>query len=148
MAEPATAVLAGHPAPTAPPALAEAGARGRLVVADRVVQRIAEAAAAGVDGVAPRTSSDGSLTGNVTTAVGGALGRTLPRASCVRAGSRVRVEIEVATLWPRPAAEVAARVRDRVAERLEALAGVRVDAVAVTVAKVVLSAAPTRARVR
>nr|WP_240896152.1 Asp23/Gls24 family envelope stress response protein [Kineococcus siccus] len=119
-----------------------------MEIADRVVQRIAEAAAARVDGVAPRSTSDGSLTGTVTTAVGGALGRGLPRASCVVAGSRVRVEVEVATLWPRPAAEVATRVRDGVAERLETLAGVRVDAVAVTVAKVVQGATPPRARVR
>jgi len=145
VAEPGVAVLAG---PGAGEVLAEPGSRGRLDVADRVVQRIAEAAAAEVDGVAPRTSSDGSLAQNVTTAVGGALGRSLPRASCVVAGSRVRVEVEVATLWPRPATEVAARVRDGVAERLETLAGVRVDAVAVTVAKVVQAAAPARARVR
>jgi len=144
VAEPGAAVLAAPGAEV----LAEPGARGRLEVADRVVQRIAEAAAAGVDGVAPRTTSDGSLTGSVTTAVGGALGRSLPRASCVVAGSRVRVEVEVATLWPRPAAEVAARVRDGVAERLETLAGVRVDAVAVTVAKVVRATTPARARVR
>lgn len=142
MAEPGAAVL------VAGEVLVEPGSRGRLTVADRVVQRIAEAAAAGVDGVAPRTSSNGSLAGDVTTAVGGALGRSLPRASCVRAGTRVRVEVEVATLWPRPAAEVAALVRDGVAERLQTLAGVRVDAVAVTVAKVVRSATPARVRVR
>lgn len=118
----------------------EAGRRGTLTVGDRVVQRIAEAAALSVDGVAPSDDTVG--------AVGSALGRAYPRVDCDVAGDRVRVEARIATRWPLPAATVAEQVRDHVTERLQALAGVTVDGIVVTVAKVVRPETQERRRVR
>lgn len=106
-----------------------AGDRGSLVVADRVLQRIAVVAAREVDGVAPDDGGSGP--------VGRLFSSGYPAVEVDQAGSRVRVQVDVATLWPRPAAQVAGGVRDAVARRLGELAGVRVDAVTVTVRDVV-----------
>ncbi|MEJ5914684.1 Asp23/Gls24 family envelope stress response protein, partial [Pseudokineococcus sp. 1T1Z-3] len=113
------------------------GERGSLDVADRVLERIALRAAGEVDGVAPGASGP----------LGGLLGSGFPSVQVEHAGSHVRVLVDVATLWPRPAAEVAAGVRTTVARRLEELAAVTVDAVAVTVRDVVLPRAQEEARV-
>ncbi|WP_432574305.1 Asp23/Gls24 family envelope stress response protein [Kineococcus sp. SYSU DK005] len=122
-------------------AAAEMGGRGHLVVQDRAVQRIAEAAAVEVEGVAPA--------GATTGAIGNALGRDYPRVDCEVAGHRVRVRLEIVTVWPHSAAEVAAAVGDHVRERLRVLAGMSVDSTRVTVARVAppTTAAPRR-RVR
>jgi uncharacterized alkaline shock family protein YloU len=116
------------------------GERGSLVVEDRAVQRIAEAAALDVPGVARAAQSAGGL--------GSALGRSYPRVRCDVAGGRVRAEVEIVGCWPTPAAQLGAAVRDAVTDRLQRLAGLRVDAVDVTVAKIVRVAAPARRRVR
>ena len=113
-------------------ALAEPGARGSLHLHDRVIERIAAAAATRVRGVAPTAAS----------------GRGLPDASCELAGHRARVSVEIAAVWPAPVPQVAMDVRDAVTERLEALAGVQADVVHVTVARVVRSAPTKEARVR
>jgi uncharacterized alkaline shock family protein YloU len=102
--------------------LAEPGDRGRLVVADRAVTRIAEAAAF-VPGTARRSGVVGSV-----------LGRNYPDVSCTVAGRRARVGVEVAGVWPHPAPEIAARVRDAVRTALQEFAGLTVDDVSVVVA--------------
>lgn len=116
------------------------GERGTLVIKDRAVQRIAEAAALQVPGVVPAAQSTGSI--------GAALGRAYPRVDCDVAGGRVRAEVEIVGLWPVPATQLGAQVRAAVTEQLEQLAGLRVDAVDVTIAKVVRVAAPPRRRVQ
>lgn len=104
---------------------AAAADRGSLTVAPKVVTKIAEAAAAEVDGTAPHRGGVGHL-----------LGRSLPRADARLAGSRADVSLEVAAVWPHPVATVAARVRDSVTRRLQELADVTVDRADVTVSHV------------
>lgn len=125
----------------------EAGQRGSLVVADRAVERIARAAAAGVPG-SVRTGSTDTLGGAVDAVLKDtALRRAFPTADCTRAGNRVRVRVEVAARWPVPAPALAARVRDQVVEELTLLAGVVVDACDVAVVTYVRDAPEVR-RVR
>ena len=106
--------------------LADPGQRGRLVVADRVVEKVASIAAAEVEGVV----SSGS-------GLGGLLGHRYPRADATVAGARARVHVEVAVSWPMPLAQVAGAVRQRVGRRLDELVGLAVDAVDVTAATLV-----------
>jgi uncharacterized alkaline shock family protein YloU len=123
-----------------PQQLDDPGRRGSLLIKDRAVQRIAEAAALSVTGVAPAEKS--------TNAVNAALGRAYPRVDCDVAGGRVRAELEIVGVWPTPAPLLAARVRDTVTEQLERLAGLTVDAVDVTIAKIVRVQAAPRRRVQ
>jgi uncharacterized alkaline shock family protein YloU len=116
------------------------GERGSLVIKDRVVQRIAEAAALQVPGVVPAAQS--------TSAIGAALGRAYPRVDCDVAGGRVRADVEVIGRWPTPAAQLGTQVRAAVTDQLQRLAGLRVDAVDVTIAKIVRGATPPRRRVQ
>ena len=118
----------------------EPGTRGSLVIKDRAVQRIAEAAALRVPGVVPAEHS--------TSTLGAALGRAYPRVDCDVAGGRVRADVEIVGLWPTPAAHLGAQVRTAVTDQLQRLAGLRVDAVDVTIAKIVRVAAPARRRVQ
>jgi uncharacterized alkaline shock family protein YloU len=118
----------------------EAGRRGHLVIKDRVVERIAEAAAVQVPGVAPA--------GATTSTVGAALGRAYPRVDCDVAGGRVRAHVEIVGLWPTPAARLGAQVRDAVTGDLQRLVGLRVDAVDVSIAKVVRATTSPRRRVQ
>jgi uncharacterized alkaline shock family protein YloU len=118
----------------------EAGRRGSLVVKDRVVERIAEAAAVRVPGVAPAAAG--------TSTVGAALGRGYPRVDCDVAGGRVRAHVEIVGLWPTPAARLGAQVRAAVAADLHHLVGLRVDAVDVSIAKVVRATTAPRRRVQ
>lgn len=111
--------------------------RGRLVVADRVVEHIATIAAREVPGVA-----------EVGSTVERIVGRRLPKADAHVAGQRARIRVDIAVTWPSPLATVTAGVRDTVRDRLNALAGVRVDSVDVTAAKVVRAVAPPSRRVQ
>jgi uncharacterized alkaline shock family protein YloU len=126
--------------------LPEAGQRGSLQVAERVVVAIARAAACEVPGVATPTQTKNASknTGGVsglTTQIGdqltSAVGRTLPRAAAQVAGDRARITLEVALIWPHPAATVAAAVREHVTARLREYAAVTTDSVAVTISAVV-----------
>jgi len=113
------------------------GERGSLIIRDRAVQRIAAAAALAVPGVVPAGQSTNSLNA--------ALGRAYPRVGCDVAGGRVRAEVEIVGRWPTSAPELGAQVRQAVTDQLRALAGLRVDAVDVTIAKIVrVTAAPPR----
>jgi uncharacterized alkaline shock family protein YloU len=134
-------VLDGHTGSRAIGADAdEPGRRGHLLVKDRAVQRIAEAAALSVTGVAPAQKS--------TNALNSALGRAYPRVDCDVAGGRVRAELEIVGVWPTPAPLLAGQVRDAVTEQLRHLAGLTVDAVDVTIAKIIRVQAAPRRRVQ
>lgn len=125
MAEATTTDLLARPAD--PADRADPSERGRLSVADRALQKIVTAAALEVDGVAPGGSGG----------LGRLFGSGYPSVVLEHAGSRVRVEVDVASVWPHPAARVAADVRTAVARRLDELAAVSADAVSVTVRDVV-----------
>ncbi|WP_370248533.1 hypothetical protein [Nocardioides sp.] len=109
---------------------ADPGQRGSLVIADRVVTRVAGQAAREVAHVAvvrPRRPGGGS-----------------PRVRAVVAGGRSRIALDIATAWPQPTAAVAAQVRATVAERVGSLVGVVVDGVDVRVTRVVHVPNPRR----
>lgn len=106
---------AGHPA-----------RRGRLIIDDRVVERIATLAAREVEGVAESGSSLESI-----------VGRRYPKADAHTAGGHTAVSIELAVTWPMPLGTLTGRVRDHVLERLHSLTGLTVDSVHVTASKVV-----------
>ncbi len=102
-----------------PPAATPAE-RGRLMIHDRVVEKVAARAATEVERAtgAPRT----------------VLGRTLGRAtedSAVRTsadvdGDLVTVTVSIAVEWPTPVREVAAEVRRRIVQRIEEIVGLQV----------------------
>lgn len=106
--------------------LADAGERGRTVIADAVLERLAAHAALEVDGVVPTGSGLDTL-----------VGRRLPKADGTVAGQRARVALDVALAWPHPVAAVAGQVREHVSSRLRELTGLDIDAVDVQVARVV-----------
>lgn len=135
--------------------LAEPGQRGSLQVAERVVVAIARAAAMEVPGVATPTQNKnaskntGGVSG-ITSQIGdqltSAVGRTLPRAAAQVAGDRARITLEVALIWPHPAATTAAAVRDHVSARLHQYAAITTDSVAVTISTVVRDTRHTTTR--
>lgn len=123
------------------------GTRGRLVVSERAVARIAEAAA-----LVPGTRRTGAAhpktaAATVSGVVDGVLGRSYPDVDATVAGRRARVRVEVAAVWPHPAPQVAARVRDAVGEALNRLAGMTVDDVSVVVATYLTDRPDTARRV-
>jgi uncharacterized alkaline shock family protein YloU len=105
----------------------DAAERGRLHIADRVVERVAGQAARETDGIVA-----------VGSTLDGAVGRRYPKVDAEVAGGRVRITVEVATLWPIPLARATGDVRAAVTERVEHLVGLQVDSVDVHAAKVVL----------
>jgi uncharacterized alkaline shock family protein YloU len=119
-----------------------ADARGTLTIADRALTRIARQVTLDVPGVAPEEESVGSVERT--------LGRGYPRVRWQRAGTRARVEVEIAITWPASAAQVTARVQSALSQELERLAGQDVAHVSVAVREVVRAAASARpvARVR
>ncbi|GEK22027.1 Asp23/Gls24 family envelope stress response protein [Cellulomonas xylanilytica] len=120
--------------------MADGGARGGLVIADRALTRIARQVTLDVPGVAPEESSG---------AVERTLGRGYPRVHWQRAGTRARVEVEVAILWPASAAEVTTGVQAALHQQLGRLAGQDLAHVSVAVREVVRAAsARPVARVR
>jgi hypothetical protein len=96
----------------------EPGRRGSLTIADRALTRTAEQVARGVPGVAPDE-------------------RGYPKVSWQRAGTRSRVDLELAITWPASAAGVAAQVQSTVGRELTRIAGQDVDSVTVAVSDVV-----------
>jgi len=113
------------------------GQRGRLDIAERVVERIATIAAAEVPGVLTTGST-----------LEGVLGRRYPKAGAEVAGRHATVSVDVAVAWAAALADTAASVRDRVQARVQELAGLQVDAVHVTVANVVIETPDTARRVQ
>ncbi|MDM8084600.1 Asp23/Gls24 family envelope stress response protein [Cellulomonas cellasea] len=112
----------------------EPGNRGGLRIADSVIARVVEAAALAVDGVAGPEKK--------------AFGRRLPRSQATVAGKHARINLEIATLWPRSAADVAIAVRDRVREQVSTLLDLTADSVGVDVLRVVRPPEPAKARAR
>ncbi|MGL5817904.1 MAG: Asp23/Gls24 family envelope stress response protein [Phycicoccus sp.] len=100
--------------------------RGRTVIEDRVVERIAARSCLDVAGVRATGSDLDRL-----------VGRRLPNASATVAGHRARLALEVAVAWPSPLADTAAQVRDHVSTTVADLAGLEVDAVDVDITRMV-----------
>lgn len=111
--------------------------RGRLVIADGVVERIATIAAGEVEGVVRAGSGLGQV-----------LGHRYPKANATVAGNSARIEVEIAIAWPHPLGQVCRRVRDEVRDRVTELVGLKVDAVDVTAAKVMHAPEPEQRRVQ
>jgi uncharacterized alkaline shock family protein YloU len=111
--------------------------RGGLVIANRVVERIATLAAGEVEGVAKAGSGLDQV-----------LGHRYPKANATVAGDRARIHVEIAITWPHPLGQVCGRVRDEVRNRVTEVIGVRVDAVDVTAANVVHASQPEQRRVQ
>jgi uncharacterized alkaline shock family protein YloU len=103
--------------------------RGELHVGDRVVEKVVRTAVLSVPGVAPVAATAGTLDR--------ALGRTYPQVTCTRSAGRARVLLEIALVWPYPAAHVARQVCAAVTDQLDTLAGVSVDEIRTTVARIV-----------
>jgi uncharacterized alkaline shock family protein YloU len=113
--------------PHAPRSTLQPELRGRLVIADRVVARIASAVAAEIDGVAaPRPARRGR----------GRRGRPVPRRPTAVArihGPDVHVSLSVSLKYPLAVAAACDEVRERVASRVLALTGLRASAVDIRV---------------
>ena len=115
----------------------EAGSRGSLTIAQKVVEKVAVVAASQVDGVA-----------DIGSVLERTLGRDYPRAEARVAGDRVRLSVDIAVVWPAALPSVAVAVRDAVSERVSSLVGLQVDAVDVTAGKVVQAQPRQTRRVR
>lgn len=119
-----------------------ADTRGTLTIADRALTRIARQVTLEVPGVAAEEESVGTVERT--------LGRGYPRVRWQRAGTRSRVEVEVAIIWPASAAQVTTEVQDTLRRELDRLAGQELAHVSVAVREVVRPTASARpvARVR
>jgi uncharacterized alkaline shock family protein YloU len=98
--------------------------RGRTVVADRVVAKIAAQAATEVEHAAGLRRS----------LAGRAVGDPRVRAQADVDGHVTALRLEVAVDFPAPVRQVTRAVRQRVTERVSTLAGMTVDHVDITVA--------------
>ena len=124
-----------------------AAAVGQIVLADRVVSRIASRAAnevAGVGSAAPR------LLGVALTAPGlDRLGQrtddlqALPTVAAHIDGRRVFVTVTVSVAYPRPLQDTAQQIRQRIYERLTELTGLEVVQVDVHISALVVQSEPT-----
>lgn len=102
------------------------GQRGHLVIAGKVVERVAAIAASEIEAVTAQRSGWRLLPG-----------RALPKAEAKVAGDRARIGVEIAAAWPSSLAEVTAQTRTHVRDRVIELVGLTVTAVDVTVGDVV-----------
>lgn len=114
----AAATAAPIPEPSSVPI---GGDRGRLDIAQRAVERIAEITARRHGAVVRRDA---------------VLGRGLPKACAAIAGRRTRVEVRVAAAWGRPLSEVATEVRQAVTTDIERFTALGVDRVDVEITSV------------
>lgn len=113
----------------AEPAPAPAPQRGRLDLADRVVEKIAVRAALECAGVVS-TAEDRSSVGD---AVQWVVRTDLPRAQAQVGTGATRVAVRIAVRWPCPLPATTAAVRARVGDQVARLTGLRVDGVDVSV---------------
>ncbi|MCV7422745.1 Asp23/Gls24 family envelope stress response protein [Mycobacterium yunnanensis] len=109
------------------------GGRGRLVVRDKVAQRLAVHAARLTEGVHPHAAGLDKITG-----------RELPRATVAVAGDRARVQVNIAVAWPQPVVDVGAAVQRNVVAALKDYAALTVDGVDVAVDAVLPLTEPSR----
>ncbi len=109
------------------PALPAAAERGRLTIADRVVEKVAARAVAEVD----------RATGAPRTVLGQTVGRatedTPARTSAQVDGDIVTVTVSMSVAWPAPVRDVTAEVRRRVVQRIGELVGLHVAEVDIDV---------------
>lgn len=113
----------------------EPGQRGSLIIANKVVERMAVIAAREMDEVTATGTRWSSLP---------LMSSGMPTATAKVAGGRARIRVDVAAQWPLSATEVAQRVRDHVRDQVSTLAGINVDAVDVTVADIVRASTQRR----
>ncbi|MDQ1397521.1 MAG: hypothetical protein QOG64_2780 [Acidimicrobiaceae bacterium] len=130
----ATAFMASTAEPTlerpVPSTLAEPGDRGDLTIGAGVVEKIARQAATEVPGVVDVVSRGlARLIGGG----GGASAEVVPGARQEQSRA-ARVELTLTLRYPTPAGQTSRAVRQRVVERVQALTGLRLDRVDITVA--------------
>ncbi len=123
MADPATTAASGAGSSELD---LERGSRGRLLVKDKAVSRIAVAAALSVPGVARQSSGLLRLPG-----------RELPRAEVTMGPESVAVTLYLAVRWPCPVAVLSRDVHITVAERVETLTGLPLEGLHIVVAAAV-----------
>jgi uncharacterized alkaline shock family protein YloU len=124
-------VAAGGPRPAAE--------RGELTIADRVVERIAEAAVAEAHHA---TGAVPSVLGKPLRAV---TEGTKARVSAEVDGGVVTATVRLSVRWPEPVLDVTRRVRARIVDRIEAATGLRVAEIDIEVTGLY---SPTPHRVR
>lgn len=109
--------------------------RGSLTINDRVVERISHHAALEVVEV--------MAVGNRIDQV---IGHKYPKVSVQRAGHHVRIDAQVAVIWPAVLPSVAGQVRDMITSRVGTLTGLNVDFVDVSIAEMIRADPATKAR--
>jgi uncharacterized alkaline shock family protein YloU len=119
--------------------LRPAADRGELTIADRVVERIVQAAVAQANSV---TGASPSLLGQPLRAV---TGGSKARASASVDGTVVSATVRLSVRWPEPVLDVTRRVRERIIDRVETMTGLRVAEIDVEVTALY---SPTPRRVR
>lgn len=121
--------------------LPEPAERGRLTIDDRVVEKVAARAVTEIDRAtgAPRTLFGQSL--------GSVRADTPARTSARVDGDIVTVTVSMSVQWPAPIREVAAQLRHRVTDRVQAITGLTVAEVDIDV-PTLLTARPSTPRVR
>lgn len=124
---------------TAPPDTA--ATRGRMTIADRVVEKIAAVAAGEVE------RASGIPRGLLGTTFGRPTATTRPRASAKVDVTTVSLKVSVSVEYPAPVRDVAAEVRERVARRVYELTGLKVTEIDITV-PLFLTERPRPPRVR
>lgn len=100
--------------------------RGRVDVADQVVEKIAVGALDEVDGVGGTTGTVGRLLGRDDDG-----GR--PRVHATVSGGSVRLEVRISVAYPSPVAAVCDRAREHVVRQVGSLTGLDVARVDITV---------------
>lgn len=134
-----------EPAETTPPAyggtsLRPPAERGELTVADQVVEKIAAAVLAEVEGVG----------GSARRVLGVALGSDAPegsaRVSAHVDGSLVTLDVACSITYPDPVRTVSERARIRLIERVGALTGLGVRQVDITVTALTTPSTPSGRR--
>lgn len=136
-----TTVPESPPAPPGPasPATRATGAgadpaaeqRGRVDVADQVVEKIAVAALAETDGV-------GGATGTVDRMLGRDEAGGRPRVTATVSGRSVRLDARISVTYPSPVAATCDRARVHVVRQVEELTGLGVARVDITVSALTL----------
>ncbi|BBG05280.1 MULTISPECIES: Asp23/Gls24 family envelope stress response protein [Pseudonocardia] len=138
--------------PTAPPhphdaptVVLEPGAdpavdqRGRVDVADQVVEKIAIAALAETDGV-------GGTSGTVDRMLGRDEAGGRPRVSATVSGRSVRLDARISVAYPSPVAATCDRARAHVVRQVESLTGLGVARVDIAVSALTLPRASSTGR--
>jgi uncharacterized alkaline shock family protein YloU len=127
------------PAPAADGGRRPAAERGELTIADRVVERIVEAA------VAEAHHAGGAAPSVLGQPLWAAAEGMKARVSATVDGGVVTATVRLSVRWPEPVLDVTRRVRARIVERVQALTGLRIAEVDIEITGLYT---PTRQRVR